>query len=81
MDAEHHLIVAHDVTNVGHDRTQLSSMAMKARDALGTERVTALADRGYFNAPEILACEQGHHPAGAQATHFEQQSRRQVRQT
>ena len=35
-----------------------SSMAMKARDALGTERMTALADRGYFNAPEILACEQ-----------------------
>ena len=58
VDAEHHLIVAHDVTNVGHDRTQLSSMAMKARDALGTERMTALADRGYFNAPEILACEQ-----------------------
>ena len=58
VDAEHHLIVAHDVTNVGHDRTQLSSMAMKAMDALGTERMTALADRGYFNAPEILACEQ-----------------------
>jgi len=58
VDAEHHLIVAHDVTNDGHDRTQLSMMAMKAKDALGTERMTALADRGYFNAPEILACEQ-----------------------
>ena len=58
VDAEHHLIVAHDVTNVGHDRTQLSTMAKKAREALGTKRMTALADRGYFNAPEILACEQ-----------------------
>ena len=58
VDAEHHLIVAHDVTNAGHDRTQLSAMAKKAREALGTERMTALADRGYFNAPEILACEQ-----------------------
>lgn len=58
VDAEHHLIVAHDVTNAGHDRAQLSTMAMKARDALGTERMTALADRGYFNAPEILACEE-----------------------
>jgi transposase len=57
VDAEHHLIVAHDVTNVGNDRAQLSTMAKKARDALGTERITALADRGYFNAPEILACE------------------------
>jgi len=58
VDAEHHLIVAHDVTNDGHDRTQLSRMATKARQALGTERMTALADRGYFNAPEILACEE-----------------------
>ena len=58
VDAEHHLIVAHNVTNAGHDRTQLSAMAKKAREALGTERMTALADRGYFNAPEILACEQ-----------------------
>lgn len=58
VDAEHHLIVAHEVTNVGNDRAQLSTMAIKAKHALGTERMTALADRGYFNAPEILACEQ-----------------------
>ena len=58
VDAEHHLIVAHDVTNDGHDRAQLSRMATKAREALGTERMTALADRGYFNAPEIQACEE-----------------------
>lgn len=58
VDAEHHLIVAHEVTNVGNDRGQLSAMAKKARDALGTEQMTALADRGYFNAPEILACEE-----------------------
>ena len=58
VDAEHHLIVAHDVTNDGHDRAQLSRMAVKAKEALGAERITALADRGYFNAPEILACEE-----------------------
>jgi transposase len=58
VDAEHHLIVAHEVTNIGSDRGQLSAMAKKARDALGTEQMTALADRGYFNAPEILACEE-----------------------
>lgn len=58
VDAEHHLIVAHDVTSIGNDRAQLSPMAMKARDALGADQMTALADRGYFNAPEILACDE-----------------------
>src|SRR5271167_4128838 len=31
VDAEHHLIVAHEVTNVGSDRTQLVPMALKAQ--------------------------------------------------
>jgi transposase len=57
VDAEHHLIVAHEVTNVGHDRTQLEPMARKAREATGCEEITALADRGYFNGEQVLACE------------------------
>jgi hypothetical protein len=57
VDAEHHLIVAHEVTNVGHDRTQLAPMALKAQEATGCEKVTALADRGYFNGEQLLACE------------------------
>jgi len=57
VDAEHHLIVAHEVTNVGHDRTQLAPMALKAQEATGCEKVTALADRGYFNGEQVLACE------------------------
>ena len=48
VDAEHHLIVAHEVTNQGHDRTQLEPMALKAKAATGCEALTALADRGYF---------------------------------
>jgi transposase len=58
VDAKHHLIVAHEVTNVGHDRDQLSPMAEQARQATGHQALTALADRGYFNGEEILACEQ-----------------------
>jgi transposase len=57
VDAEHHLIVAHEVTNVGNDRTQLEPMGLKARVATGCEQITALADRGYFNGEQILACE------------------------
>jgi len=56
VDAEHHMIVAHEVTNVGHDRSQLAAMSKLARDAIGSERLTVLADRGYFDGEEILQC-------------------------
>src|SRR6266550_2951921 len=58
VDTKHHLIVAHEVTNVGHDRTQLFSMAKQARSATGKENLTVVADRGYFKGEEILDCEQ-----------------------
>jgi hypothetical protein len=49
VDARHHLIVAHDVTNVGHDREELARMAIQATDAMGHDQITAVADRGYFS--------------------------------
>ena len=58
VDAEHHLIVAHDVITTGSDRQQLAEMSGKAKDAMGVERLEMLADRGYFSGEEILACEQ-----------------------
>jgi len=58
IDTENHLIVAHDVVNQGHDRTQLTSMAEKAKEATGKEELQVLADRGYFSGEEILKCEQ-----------------------
>jgi len=57
VDAEHHLIVAHEVTNIGSDRAQLTSIGHKARDATGCSEITVLADRGYYNGDEVLACE------------------------
>jgi transposase len=59
VDIEHHLIITHEVTNVGNDRSQLSSVGKEAKAALGVENLDAVADRGYFNSEEILACEQG----------------------
>ena len=56
VDTEHHMIVAHEVTNVGHDRAQLTAMSTLARDALAQEKLTVLADRGYFDSEEILQC-------------------------
>jgi hypothetical protein len=57
VDAEHHLIVAHEVTNVGHDRAALAEMAKLAKEATGSADLIALADRGYYEGQEILACE------------------------
>jgi hypothetical protein len=58
VEAKHHLIITHEVTNVGTDRSQLSHVANEAKETLGTENLDAVADRGYFNSEEILACEQ-----------------------
>ena len=58
VDTRHHLIVAHEVTNIGHDRTQLASMAKQANEVLRKEGLVVYADRGYFSGPEILACEE-----------------------
>ena len=57
VDTKHHLIVAHEVTNVGNDRAQLANMAMQAKEAMATDELIAVADRGYFNGKEIKACE------------------------
>jgi hypothetical protein len=57
VETKHHLIVTHEVTNVGTDRSQLSSVAQQAKAALGVEKLDAVADRGYFNGEEILACD------------------------
>jgi transposase len=56
VDTQHHLIVAHEVTNAGSDRDQLSSMAKQAREVMGSETLSVVADRGYFKSEEILAC-------------------------
>jgi hypothetical protein len=58
VDTEHHLIVTHEVTNTGSDRSQLANIALQAKQVLGAERLDAVADRGYYNGVEILACEQ-----------------------
>lgn len=57
VDTQHHLIVAHEVTNVGNDRHQLTKMAMLAREELNSKTLDVVADRGYFEGGEIKACE------------------------
>jgi transposase len=58
VDVENHLIVAHEVTNIGNDRAQLKNMATKAKEAIATDELTVVADRGYYSGEEIKSCEE-----------------------
>ena len=64
VETEHHLIITHDVTNTGSDRGQLGRLGKMAQAGLRADRIEAVADRGYFNSPEILEC----HEAGITVT-------------
>jgi len=57
VETDHHLIVAHEVTNEGSDRSQLSPMSKKTKAVLEVEKLDVVADRGYFSSLEILACD------------------------
>jgi transposase len=57
VETQNHLIVTHEVTNVGSDRHQLKKMADAAREALGSDKLTAIADRGYYSGEQIKACD------------------------
>ena len=57
VDVKYHLIVAHETTNIGNDRAQLANIAKLAKEAIGTNELTVVADRGYYNGKEIKACE------------------------
>src|SRR3954470_21834253 len=57
VDTKNHLIITHEVTNVGTDRSQLSHVAKAAKATLDVENLDAVADRGYFSGEEILPCE------------------------
>lgn len=57
VDTEHHLIIAHEVTNSGSDRAQLANIASQAKEVLGVDELKAVADRGYYSGEEILACD------------------------
>ncbi len=57
VDTEHHLIIAHEVTNSGSDRAQLANMGKQAKEVFGVDELEAVADRGYYSSEEIKACD------------------------
>ena len=58
VDPQHHLIIAHEVTNLSSDRRQLASMAKQSKAILERDTLDVVADRGYYSGREIRACEQ-----------------------
>src|SRR5262245_57624445 len=64
VETKNHLIVTHEVTMSGSDRSNLACVGKAAKAAMRTDTLEAVADRGYFNSPEILEC----HEAGITVT-------------
>ena len=58
VDAKHHLIIDHEVTQTGLDNGQLAEMATRAKEATGVDDLTVVADRGYFEGEQIRACDE-----------------------
>lgn len=57
VDTRHHLIIAHEVTNASTDRAQLENVSTQAKEALATDELSVVADRGYYSGEEIKACD------------------------
>jgi transposase len=58
VDDKHKLIVASEVVNDGNDSGQLYNMAKAAKEELGVETLTVLADSGYYNGTALKDCEE-----------------------
>jgi transposase len=55
-EAENHFIVAVDVTSDAVDYGQLHNIASQAKEELGADELTAIADRGYYSGEEFKKC-------------------------
>jgi len=58
VDTKNHIILAHEVTNIGADKGQLFNMSKQAKTIVGSDNLRVVVDRGYYNGEEIVACEQ-----------------------
>ena len=64
VDTEHHLIVTHEVTNVGNDRSQLANVGKQTKATLKVASLDAVADRGYFSSQENVSVRGSRHHGG-----------------
>ena len=57
VDATHHLIVHHEVTQAGNDNQQLLPIALATKGVLAQDILTVVADAGYSNGEHFAVCE------------------------
>lgn len=58
VDAKNKLIVDFDVSGRADDKGNLKDMSDKAKEALVVETIVNLADMGYYDGEDIVACEE-----------------------
>ncbi len=56
VDSKNKLIIDYNVTNDLNDCGQLSKMAINAKKILNTNKLSVLADKGYYNGAEVKKC-------------------------
>jgi hypothetical protein len=58
VDDKNHLLVAVDVTSEPVDKQQFHNIALQAKEELGVDQITAIADKGYYSASEFAKCKE-----------------------
>jgi hypothetical protein len=57
VDGKHHMIADFDIAGRSDGKGNLHNMSDKAKEILGVEKITNLADKGYYDGEDIAACE------------------------
>lgn len=58
VDSKYHLVVALDVTGNAADNGQLYPMGEQAKKELSVDKITVIADKGYYNGEDLKKCEE-----------------------
>lgn len=56
VDNKAHLVVTVDVTSSPADQEQLSNIAKQAKKEMDVDKITVLANKGYWNGEELKKC-------------------------
>jgi len=58
VDSKKHIVVAVDVTGQPLDKEQLYNISSQAKENMNSEKLTVIADRGYYSASQFKQCDE-----------------------